>query len=157
MKTNTLFIPLMLCFFQISYAQTSVKNKQVVSRYIEEVVNNQKLNLIADVFSTDYIWHQMDGKVTHSSQDSSHVATLKYILKAIPDIHYTMDSIVSEGDIVAVNSTATGLIKDGFMGISASQKKVRFKQMFFFRVANNKIVEEWEVVDVAGIKDQLSK
>ncbi|MBD2705724.1 ester cyclase [Spirosoma sp. BT702] len=99
----------------------------------------------------------MDGKDTHSSQDSSHVASLKYILKAIPDIHYTIDKMVSEEDIVAVNSIATGIIKDGFMGIPASQKKVRFKQMFFFRLANNKIIEEWEVVDVAGIKDQLSK
>lgn len=157
MKTNTLFIPLMICFFQISYAQTPAANKQTVRRYIEEVVNNQNLNLMADVFSKDYIWHQMDGKDTHSKQDSSHVVMLKRLLKALPNIHYTIDSIISEGDTVAVNSTATGIIKDGFMGIPASEKKVRFKQMFFFRLANNKIVEEWEVVDVAGIKDQLSK
>ncbi|GAB3341557.1 hypothetical protein GCM10027299_55860 [Larkinella ripae] len=111
---------------------------------------------MADVFSKDYIWHQMDGKDTHSRQDSSHVVMLKYILKAIPDIQYTIDSMISEGDLVAVNSTATGIIKDGFMGIAAAGKKVRFKQMFFFRLADNKIVEEWEVVDVAGLKDQLS-
>ncbi|MBD2705415.1 ester cyclase [Spirosoma sp. BT702] len=157
MKTNTLFIPLMFCFFQISYAQTPVNNKQVVRQYIDEVVNKQQFNRMDDVFSTDYIWHQMDGKDTHSRQDSSHVVMLKYILKAIPDIQYTIDSMVSEGDLVAVNSTATGRIKNGFMGIPATGKKVRFKQMFFFRVVNNKIAEEWEVVDVAGLKDQLSK
>jgi predicted ester cyclase len=42
-------------------------------------------------------------------------------------------------------------------GFPASQKKVRFKQMFFFRLKNNKITEEWEVVDVDGLKAQLAK
>ena len=42
-------------------------------------------------------------------------------------------------------------------GLPAAQKKVRFKQMFFLRLKNNKITEEWEVVDIDGIKTQLAK
>jgi predicted ester cyclase len=42
-------------------------------------------------------------------------------------------------------------------GLPAAQKKVRFKQMFFFRLKNNKITEEWEVVDGDGLKAQLAK
>jgi predicted ester cyclase len=59
--------------------------------------------------------------------------------------------------MVAVNSTVTGTGKGEFFGLPASQKKVYFKQMFFFRLENNNIKEEWEVVDVAGIKEQLSR
>ena len=93
----------------------------------------------------------------HSSQDSSHVSTLRWLYIAIPDVHYTIDNAIVEGDIVAVNSSVTGTAKSEMFGLPAAQKKVRFKQMFFFRLKNKKITEEWEVVDVDGIKTQLAK
>lgn len=112
---------------------------------------------MGEFFSEDYIWHQMDGKKVNSNQDSSHISMLKFIFRAIPDIHYTIDRIVAEGNIIAVNSTVTGTAKADFFGFPASLRKVHFKQMFFFRMEKNKIKEEWEVVDLAGIKEQLSR
>jgi predicted ester cyclase len=56
--------------------------------------------------------------------------------------------------MVAVNSTVTA--KSEMLGGPTAQKKVNFKQMFFFRLVNNKITE-WEVVDVDGLKTQLAK
>ena len=132
-------------------------NAKVILGYFDEVVNPHKLSRMGEFFSQDYIWHQMDGKEVHSRQDSSHVSMLKFIFGAIPDIHYAVDNTVAEGDMVAVNSTVTGTAKGEFFGFPASQKKVQFKQMFFFRVLNNKIIEEWEVADVAGMKEQLSR
>ena len=52
-----------------------------------------------------------------------------------------IDNAVSEGDLNAVNSIYTGTAKGEFYGFPASQKKVHFKQMFFFRLANGKIKE----------------
>jgi predicted ester cyclase len=59
--------------------------------------------------------------------------------------------------MVAVNTTATGTAKSEMFGKPAAQKKDCFKQIFFFRLKNNKVTEEWEVVDVNGLLDQLSK
>ena len=39
----------------------------------------------------------------------------------------------------------------------AGQKKVRFKEMFFYRLKDNKVTEQWDVVDVDGLKAQLAK
>ena len=72
---------------------------------------------------------------------------LRFLYRAIPDIYYTIDNTVAEGDMIAVNSTVTGTAKSEMFGLPAAQKKVHFKQMFFFRLVNNKITEEWEVVD----------
>jgi steroid delta-isomerase-like uncharacterized protein len=132
-------------------------NTKIILSYFDEVVNTHKMSRMGEFFSQDYIWHQMDGKEAHSRQDSSHVSMLKFIFKAIPDIQYTVDNTVAEGDMVAVNSTVTGTAMGEFFGYMGSQKKVQFKQMFFFRLLNNKIIEEWEVVDIAGIKEQLSR
>jgi steroid delta-isomerase-like uncharacterized protein len=154
-------VVLLFCFWQLSsFGQdTSLTstNKKVIIRYFDEVVNEQNLNRMNEYFSQDYIWHQMSGTDSHSNQDSSHIAMLSFIYKAIPDIHYTIVNIVAEGDMIAVNSTVTGTAKSEMFGLPAAQKKVNFKQMFFFRLVNNKIKEEWEVVDVDGMKAQLAK
>lgn len=144
----------------ISFAQpTSVQkaNKKTILRYFNEVVNTQRLNHLGQFFSRDYIWHQMNGTDISSSQDSSHIVMLRFIYAAIPDLHYTIDNAIVEGDMVAVNSTGSGTAKSEMFGLPAGQKKIRFKQMFFFRLKNNKITEEWEVVDSDGIRTQLAK
>jgi steroid delta-isomerase-like uncharacterized protein len=132
-------------------------NKKIIIRYFDEVINTQKLSRMSEFFSQNYIWHQMNGTDVHSSMDSSHVAMLRFVYRAIPDIHYRIDNAIGEGDMIAVNSTVTGTAKSEMFGLPAAQKKVSFKQMFFFRLVNNKITEEWEVVDVDGLKAQLAK
>ncbi|MBO0939083.1 ester cyclase [Fibrella sp. HMF5335] len=132
-------------------------NKKTIATYFDEGINPQKMNRIREFFASDYIWHRMNGTDVRSSQDSSHISMLRFLYKAIPDIHYTIDNVVAEGDMVAVNSSVTGTAKSEMFGFPAAEKKVRFKQMFFFRFANDKITEEWEVVDVDGLKAQLGK
>jgi len=139
------------------YTSLEKANKKTIIRYFDEVVNTKKLNRMGEFFSRDYIWHQMNGTDVRSSQDSSHVSTLRWLYTAIPDVHYTIDHAITGGDMVAVNSTVTGTAKSEMFRLPAAQKKVRFKQMFFFRLKNNKIIEEWEVVDVDGLKAQLAK
>ena len=136
---------------------TTRSNKEIASKYFNDVVNDKKLNLIKDIFSQNYVSHGMDGKEVHSIQDSSLISFLTYFLKAFPDIHYTIDHMIAEEDIVALDLTATGTQKDEFLGYPASLKRIRYKEMYFFRISNNKIVEGWGLPDVAGIKEQISK
>jgi predicted ester cyclase len=82
---------------------------------------------------------------------------LRFVFTAIPDLRYTIDNAIAEGDMVAVNATVTGNAKSEMFGLPAAEKKVSFKQMFFFRLKSNKITEEWEVVDGDGLKSQLAK
>lgn len=132
-------------------------NKKIVSSYFSDVINNQKLNRMGEFYAQDYIWHQMNGIDTHSNIDSSHISTLKWLFAAIPGLHYTIEQIIAEGDMIALSTTVTGTAKSELFGLPAAQKKVRFKQMFFFRLKENKITEEWEVADIDGMKAQLVK
>jgi predicted ester cyclase len=59
--------------------------------------------------------------------------------------------------MVAINTTVAGNAKGEMFGLPVGQKKVSFKQMFFYRLKNNKITEQWEVVDVDGMKAQLAQ
>jgi predicted ester cyclase len=147
-----------LLAFSCSHPSSQVTlNKKLASRYIYEVVNDKNLNLIDDIFSQDYIAHSADSKDSHIIQDGSLKNFLIYFFKAFPNIHYTIDNIISEGDIVALNLTAAGAQKGEFIGYQASQKTIRYKEMFFFRVSNNKLIEGWGLTDIDGIREQLTK
>jgi len=151
---------LFLCSFLPSFGQDTTlvnTNKKTVITYFDEVINTHKLNRMEEFFLPDYIWHQMNETDVRRSQDSSHISALRWLFAAIPDVHYTVDQIIAEGDMVSLNTTVTGTAKSEMFGLPAAQKKVRFKQMFFFRLANGKITEEWEVVDLDGMKAQLIK
>ena len=152
---------MLLCFWHLpSFGQGQAllnTNKKMVTQYFDEVINTQKLDRMEAFFSTDYMLHTMDGKEHRSPQDSTHIALIRWLYKAIPDVHYTIDQVIAEGDLVALNTTATGTAKGELFGLPAGQKKVRFKEMFFYRLKNNRITEEWEVVDVDGLKAQLAK
>lgn len=131
-------------------------NKDVAIKYFNEVVNHKNLDLISAIFSQDYLSHGMDGKDVHSIQDNSLISFLKYFFRAFPDIQYTIDHIIAEEDIVAIDLTATGTQRDEFLGHAASLKRIRFKEMYFFRILKNRIVEGWGLPDVAAIKRQIS-
>lgn len=130
-------------------------NKKVITKYFDAVINAHNLDRRSEFFPKDYIWHTMEGKDIHSNQDSGHIATKRWLFTAIPDVRYTIDNMVAEGDMVAVNTTATGTARSEMFGLPAAQKKVRYKQMFFYRLKDSKIIEQWEVVDTGGLKAQL--
>lgn len=132
------------------------ENKKVIERYFNELLNTQNPSRMNEFFSEDFTWHQMNGTDISSKSDSTHMSAMKFVFTAIPDIHYTINNLVAEKDMVAVNCTITGTANAERFGFPPTQQKVSFKQMFFFRLANKKIMEEWEVVDLDGLKAQLS-
>lgn len=152
---------ILLCFlFFCSFGQENTlptSNKKTIKRYFKEVINTHNLSRTADFFSSDYIWHQMNGTDVRSNLDSSHKSTLRWLFTAIPDIHYNIQQMVAEDDLVAVNTTCTGTARCEMFGLPPAKKKVRYKQMFFYRIKDNKIIEQWEVVDAGGLKTELEK
>jgi predicted ester cyclase len=130
-------------------------NKKIISRYFDVVVNAHDLNRKGEFFQSDYIWHTMDGKDVHSNEDSGHNTILRWLFTAIPDVQYTIVHILSQGDMVAVFATATGTARSEMFGLPAAQKKVHYQQMFFYRLRDGKITEQWEALDPGVLKSQL--
>jgi len=102
MKTLLLLISLVSCIPSLS--QDIVANKRVVTRYFEEVINKKKLEALCEIYSEDYTFHSLE-----NGEDVKGLSQLDNFLpmffKAFPDIHYTIDRIVAEGDPVVVQCT----------------------------------------------------
>jgi len=74
---------------------------------------------------------------------------------AFPDVHYTIDDMVVEGDKVATRLTMTGTHKGEFMGIPPTNKKVTVWAITIYRIAGGKFVEGWEMSDTLVLMQQL--
>ena len=74
---------------------------------------------------------------------------------AFPDLHFTIEDLIAEGDKVVYRYSATGTHKSGLSGIAATGKTVTITGMVISRVVNGKVQEDWEQTDMFGLMQQL--
>jgi predicted ester cyclase len=68
----------------------------------------------------------------------------------------TLAQVVSEGNRVATRIKLEGTHRGNFFGFEPTDKFVSFGGMQFSRIENGKLTESWEIVDMAGVAQQLS-
>ena len=76
-------------------------------------------------------------------------------LDAFPDLYFTVDDLVVEGDRVAVRSTWMGTHRAEIKGITPTNKKVSSWEIEIDRIAGGKIAEIWTRYDTSGVMQQL--
>jgi steroid delta-isomerase-like uncharacterized protein len=80
--------------------------------------------------------------------------------RAFPDLHFEVDDIVQEGDIVATRSTMTGTHLGRFAlgplaAIEPQGTKIAVRHMHFFEYENGRVKDLWHVWDTLGLMRQL--
>jgi steroid delta-isomerase-like uncharacterized protein len=139
-----------------NHSNSIEKDKKLAIFYIMGVVNNRELELMNELFSPDYVYHESNGDRVSSIKNGSLRSFLEYLFQAIPDLKYEIISVVSERGIVAMNLKANGTHEGEFLGFNASGNYLQFREMFFFKIENDKIVEGWSSVNVEEVKNQLA-
>lgn len=81
---------------------------------------------------------------------ASTIQFLTGLRAAFPDLHYTLDDVIAEGDRVVQRATATGTMLGDFQGMPASGKHATWSEVHILRMRDGKIVEHWASVDQLG-------
>jgi len=68
-----------------------------------------------------------------------------------------IDSLVVQGDVVAIRWTARGLHSASMFGEAPTNREVVARGMHFHRIAGGRIAEDWEVIDMAAFRQELEK
>jgi steroid delta-isomerase-like uncharacterized protein len=74
---------------------------------------------------------------------------------AFPDIQFTVEDSIAEGDRVVVRWTARGTHRGDLLGIPATGKPVSWTRISVYRILDGKIVEERGEEDALGLLRQL--
>ncbi len=75
--------------------------------------------------------------------------------KSFPDLSFTLEEIVAEGDKVAERLTLRGTHTGKFMGVPATGKQITGSMMAFNKLADGKVVERGRIINVSGIVRQI--
>jgi steroid delta-isomerase-like uncharacterized protein len=74
---------------------------------------------------------------------------------AFPDLHFTVEDMIAEGDKVVARITLSGTQQGAFMGIPPTGKHVTITGIDINRIAGGKSVEHWFEMDMLGMMQQL--
>ena len=132
-------------------------NKSLVRRWVEEGWVKKNLSAADDYYAAEYVLHLPGFPEVHGPEEVRQV--IADLQSAFPDVKVTMDekSMVADDDKVAVRFVCTGTHQKEFMGVGATGKCVSWEGMSIIRVAGGKYVEEWELLDAAGLMHQLTE
>lgn len=119
------------------------ENKECNRQIVEEVFNTGNFDRLDEFMTLDL--------AAHLRRDIGGM-----LRQAFPDLHYTIESQLGEGDQTAVRVTITGTNTGSFRGRPPTGKSASWTAITMSRHANGKVVEQWINVDLLTLMQQLS-
>ena len=116
-------------------------NKAVVRRYIEEVLNGGRIELIDELFAPD-MREQVRGIAVN-------------IRANFPDMHERIETLICEGDTVAAFWILTGTQRGEFFGIPPTGRGIDISGLSMYYLRDGVIVDDVAVIDWLEAVHQL--
>lgn len=124
-----------------------------IHRVFDEAFNQGNLAIVDELLSPDHLAHNAFGGGPNGS------AGLKWLIvtfrAAFPDLHCNVEDEIQEGEKFAAHWTMRGTHKGSYMGNPPTGRPVEMQGIIFGRTANDRIVEDWTLVDQMSILQQL--
>ena len=128
-------------------------NKSSMRRFYDEVFNKKNGAAIDEFINPNQVDHAAPPGTPRGLQGAKQ--TINMYLTAFPDLHFTVEDIIAEGDKVVTRLTCLGTQQGAFMGIPPTGKQVRVKAIDINRIVGGKGVEHWLEMDTLGLLQQL--
>ena len=126
-------------------------NKAHVHRGFE-AVNQKNLAVFDELLTPDVVFHNAS---TTMQGLEAYKQFLSMYMTAFPDLHFTIEEMIAEGDTVVARFTTRGTHQGNLMGIPPTGKQVSGTGMFIDRIVNGKGIEQWFNTDDLGLLQQL--
>jgi steroid delta-isomerase-like uncharacterized protein len=125
------------------------RNKQIVRALYEDCLNRGRLDRLPELVASDF--EGLPGKPGLAGFRS----VIEDLRSGFPDIHYTIDDMLAEGDRVAIRWTWEGTHDGQFRVFARSGKRHRNSGIAIYEVRDGKIVKTWLETDRLGHLQQL--
>jgi len=128
-------------------------NTNIVRHFVTEVLNQGKIESTGEFF-----WEDMVEQVPLPGQGPG-LRGLQDVLRgmraAFPDMHWTVEEQIAEGDKVMTRFEWTGTHRTEFFGVPATGRPVRVWGIVIDRLEGGKIKDTRIIMDALGLMMQL--
>lgn len=131
----------------------STDNKTVIRTFIEEVINQGRLERTDEFVIEDFV--ELDPFPGQAPGREGLKAVILQMRSAFPDIHWAVDEMVAEGDKLVTRFTWTGTHQGEFLGVPATGRSVSIKGIVVDSLEGGKMVDSRMLLDVLGMMMQL--
>jgi steroid delta-isomerase-like uncharacterized protein len=128
-------------------------NKAVVERFVEEVINQGRLETADEIVALDFV--ELDPLPGQQQGREGLTEVIAMMRAGFPDIHWVTEETIEEGEKVVSRFTWTGTHKGTFLGIPATGKGVSVKGVVIDRVVGGKMTNSRILMDTLGMLQQL--
>jgi predicted ester cyclase len=118
------------------------RNKQIVRRAIDEVINGGRMELVDELYAPEI-----------AASVKEWIAPFR---ASFPDVQMDTIDLVAEGDKVVGRFTCSGTHEGEWRGHPPTGRRFeRVDEVYFFRLRDGRITESWGVEDTADRLRQL--
>ena len=129
-------------------------DRAIVSRIYEEVFNAGKLDQVDTLIAAEYIDHNPIGPGGKSGIEGFK-QTVRALRFAFPDLRFTVEEIIVNGDKVVTRTIMHGTHKNSFMGVDPTDKQVTVSGFDIFRIADGLVAERRGTLDGLTLMQQI--
>lgn len=130
----------------------SEANKATVRNLLESM-NRRDLDAAAANLAPDYVWQGPGGQQAYGPDGWKELAST--YIKAFPDLEFTIDDQIAEGDRVSTRFTARGTFRGELAGTAPTGRSTSVPCLMVSRLENGRIVEDFEVWDQLTMFQEL--
>jgi steroid delta-isomerase-like uncharacterized protein len=124
---------------------------QVMTLY-NELWRPTGLDRAEDVIAPHFVRYGSSGQFSGVPAFKRYVT---HYLNAFPDLRFTVEDWLAQGRKVMIHYSFTGTHERAFMGMAATGRWIRAEGVAIYRIADGKLVELWDFLDLFGIAEQF--
>jgi steroid delta-isomerase-like uncharacterized protein len=125
------------------------KNKEIIRKLYEEILNTGRLELLNQVVSRDYAGPRgIKGPLGFAE-------SIQSVRSAFPDIKWTIEDLIAEDNKIVVRWTWKGTNKASFDGFPVTNREVIHSAINIFEFRDDKISKSWMQSDRLGFYQQI--
>ena len=128
-------------------------NSTIVRRFIEETINQGRIDSAAQ-----FVWEDVVEQVPLPGQGPGLEGlkeTLRGMRSAFPDLFFSVEEQIADGDKVLTRFEWTGTHRGEFVGIPATGRSVKVWGMVIDRLEDSRIKDTRIIMDMLGLMMQL--
>lgn len=135
-----------------------VDNKLIVTRFVEELWNERRLEVADIIFDENCHTHQLQSGSPIIATPRGPAAVKAHVghwLSGFPDLKFTVEQMFAEEERVFSQLAMDGTQMGHWMGIPPTRRHINIKMITIHNIRSGKIIEDWVLVESLGLLQQL--
>lgn len=128
-------------------------NKEVIQAFVDDILNQGRLERANDLVNEDFV--ELDPLPGQEQGREGLKAIIFSLRSSFPDMHWTVQEMVAEGQKVVTRFVWTGTHRGTFLGIPATGRSVEVKGVVMDRLEDGKMADSRILMDTMGLMQQL--